>query len=274
VGSRETSGTNYPVTFEEPCISALGSKAADAEEHTSSMIEDAMHLPTVPSTERLSTLKDAIYNPIPDPSSVKHISTSMENGAIDAHIPRSPTPEHIPYFTTLEPASTGINTRSHHRSTHVSKSKRQPPNPYIKTEWVCGYLMIGQRKHSKKPKHSTVSATATSLENNAANPVVDNHKKREKVGPYRTAAVWEFIGKTFDKGRREKWRRKREKGRGKKEKGSARMTAPFNGHSDLSKELLPGEEDIEMEQGKNELEDESGMSMDGKLDKLLKFGAG
>lgn len=266
-GSHGASGTNCPVTIEELCISALGSKAADAEEQTSSMIEDAMHLPTVPSTERLSTLKDAIYKPIPDSPSIKHTSTSMENGAIDAHIPRSPTPEHIPYFTTLEPVSTGINTRSHHRSTHAYKSKRPHQNPYIKMEWVCGFLMIGRRKRSKKPRHSTVSGTATSLENNAAKPVVNNHKKREKVGPYRSAAVWEFIGKTFDKGRREKSRRKRKK-------GSARMTAPFHGLSNLSKEVFPDEEDIEMEQGENELEDESGMSMDGKLNKLLKFGAG
>jgi hypothetical protein len=83
-------------------------------------------------------------------------------------------------------------------------------------------------------------------------PVTVSLTFRERVGPFRSAAVWEFVGQTFLRPDREKERRRVHGGR--KKKGRNYTRDGFYISSPLKKEVFPDE--IVTEAEKKQLQDE------------------
>lgn len=156
----------------------------------------------------------------------------------------------------------------------VIKPAYTPPtklqNPYIHISKSMGRIVsinpIYNHSNSNSAwvnevvKKLTKIATDDADKDNVTETPIEQVK--EKIGAFRSAAVWEFIGHTFEKAERDKC---------VKHSGSRRRHrtyAPgFNipGKSCLSRQILSAEEDEEKEEQESQLREEWGMLFDGKI---------
>lgn len=126
-----------------------------------------------------------------------HISSLMDKSAVNFPSPRSPKPKFIPTFASVDENSTlNLNTEAFRRlllspEFSASVTKPKPANPFISFKRENGSVHVSL-KYNTMPIYSvTVDLEGYSSENSV--------KKRQVTGPYRSAAMWEFVGQTFGK---------------------------------------------------------------------------
>lgn len=173
--------------------------------------------PTIPSDDGIQGIESIV--PVPSPEDV-NVDRSIPNRSPTAIYPsvanngplrppglRSPRMKYVSTFPTL--GENDILHLSENRRLVQSVERLLPtkklklPNPYIEISQAGGSTEISV-KYIAMPLYWVSSEPAGSKSSSVT--------KSEAVGPYRTAAMWEFVGQTFaryDRGKKLKPKRKR-----------------------------------------------------------------
>lgn len=178
---------------------------------------------------RNSILRRSPNMPLPN-SPPAYVSSLMRANTTHPAAPKSPRMKFTPTFPTLD-ETTALQLRSQEYrrlllsyQLRIQAKKLKPTNPYITITRGHGSLEISL-KYNRAPIYSITVEPETNSDGSDA-------KRQDAVGPYRTAAVWEFVGRTF--GKHERNKRFRPKRRRTMRGSLERITPP----SSLSQELL------------------------------------
>jgi hypothetical protein len=148
---------------------------------------------------RMSALNYSVD--ITDPSSpTVHTATLLDTTADHTLIPKSPRTEYISTFSTPEIpiAVNNLRSRIYRRAltfdVPAPAKTAKPANPYITIERLGGSSRVSLR-YDALPMYSVTDESEYGDDGN-------HTKKQELAGPYRAAALWEFVGQTFARGER------------------------------------------------------------------------
>lgn len=222
------------------------------------------------------------------------VSTPTANTAVARHMAVSPTPRSSWPSSTAAP----VVNNSVPPTTPSSRSARRPlpdlPTP-PSTPSLSSSARFGDLLPHRKPHKSTISLTLINpprpklmkrqnpfvdlilINGNDPpetyykfNPIMRTYRQHQlitnpgirKIGPYRKAAVWEFIGQTFEKGARKGLKLKQRK----RFQTYAAGAVPVPGTSSLSRQAMNIEEEHAKEQYEMDVLQEWGKLMNGEGD--------
>ena len=143
-----------------------------------------------------SILNRSCGNPVHISPTV-HVSSLIDTSTAHPAAPKSPRTKYIPAFPTVDENAT-LNLKPNTYRQLLSYSgqpilvkKPKPANPYITIKRGGDSLQVAV-KYNAMPLYWVTIESEINHGSNVAN-------KQETVGPYRSAAVWEFVGQTFAK---------------------------------------------------------------------------
>ena len=166
-------------------------------------------IPSMLMTQDMTTTNSIPYHPTDVPAGHLHSPVMHASAFMDINAPRSPRIKYSPTFPTLAENSTlHLKTCAYRRflPSHDPSVRANTPklvNPFIN-------IIRGDNSVQVTLKYNTALIYSVMAEHRSGNCGTPSRRK-EAVGPYRTAAIWEFIGHTFARCERHKKLRPRKR---------------------------------------------------------------